>query len=107
MLKIREDVELKELEKYGFEEKHWGYVYYPNNNNPNTRYFFAIKINNDNRKDSWLCRTLCFDLENMKMWSNDLSQLELDFENIKNSYIAFKQKVKELMEANLIVEVEE
>ena len=34
-------------------------------------------------------------------------QLELDIENIKNSYVAFKQKTKELMESNLIVEVEE
>lgn len=107
MLKIRENVELNVLEKYGFKKEHWGYIYYPNNNSPETSYFSAIKINNDNNKDSWLFRTLCFDLENMSMWSNDLSQLELDFENIKNSYIAFKQKIKELMEANLIVEAEE
>lgn len=76
-------------------------------NNPNTRYYSAIKIDNDNNKDSWLCRTLCFSLENMSVWCNDLDQLELDFENIKNSYIAFKQKIKELMEANLVVKVEE
>ena len=107
MLKIRDNVDLKELEKFGFEEKSWGYIYYPNNNNPNTRYFSAIKIDNDNNKGSWLCRTLCFKLENMDMWCNDLEQLELDIENIKNSYIAFKQKAKELMEADLIVEMEE
>lgn len=29
MLKIREDVELNVLEKYGFKKEHWGYVYYP------------------------------------------------------------------------------
>ena len=50
---------------------------------------------------------MCFNLENMSTWCNDLEQLELDIENIKNYYIAFKQKVKELMEADLIVEVEE
>lgn len=107
MYKIREDVDLKELEKFGFEEQFWGYIYYPNDNNPNTRYFSAIKIHNDNNKDSWLCRTLCFKLENMGIWCNDLEQLELDIENIKNSYIAFKQKAKELIEAGLVVEVEE
>lgn len=107
MLKIKDNVDLKELERYGFKEEPWGYVYYPNYNSPRTRYFSAIKIDNDNHKDSWLCRTLCFKLENMGMWCNDLEQLELDFENIKNSYIAFKQKVKELREANLIEKVEE
>ena len=107
MLKIREDVDLNVLEKYGFKKEPWGYVYYPINNSPSTRYFSAIKIDNDNHKDSWSCRTLCFSLENMSMWCNDLEQLELDIENIKNSYVAFKQKTKELMEADLIVEVEE
>ena len=106
MLKIREDVNLEELEKFGFKKNHGGYVYYPINNSPSTRYFSAIKIDNDDHKDSWLCRTLCFKLENVGMWCNDLEQLELDIENIKNSYIAFKQKVKELLEADLIVEVE-
>lgn len=101
MLKIREDVNLEELEKYGFvKQNNWGYIYYPNNNNPNTRYFSSIKIAKSNK-------IICFSLENMSWWCNDLEQLELDIENIKSSCIAFKQKVKELMEANLIVEVEE
>ena len=107
MLKIREDVDLNVLEKYGFKKEHWGYIYYPNNNSPSTRYFSAIKIENDNNKGSWRCRTLYFDLENMSMWCNDLNQLELDIENIKNSYIAFKQKVKELIKDDLVIEVEE
>ena len=106
MLKIRNNVDLKELEKYEFKKEHWGYIYYPINNGPNGRCFSAIMIENDNHKDSWLCRTLCFKFENMSMWCNDLEQLELDIENIKNSYISFKQKVKELTEADLIEEVE-
>lgn len=52
MLKIREDVDLNVLEKYGFKKEPWGYVYYPINNSPSTRYFSAIKIDNDNHKDS-------------------------------------------------------
>lgn len=101
MLKIRDNVDLEELEKFGFvKQNDWGYNYYPDYNNPSTRYFSSIKIAKSNK-------IICFSLENMSWWCNDLEQLELDIENIKNSYIAFKQKVKELMEANLIVEVEE
>lgn len=101
MLEIRDNVDLEELEKYGFvKQNNWGYVYYPINNSPSTRYFSAIKIDKSNK-------IICFSLENMSMWCNDLEQLELDIENIKNSYIEFKQKVKELMEADLIVEVDE
>ena len=100
-LRIKDSVDLKELEKYGFiKSNNWGWIFYPNNNNPNTRYFSSIKIDRNNR-------SICFDLENMSWWCNDLEQLELDIENIKNSYIAFKQKVKELLEADLIIEVEE
>lgn len=101
MYKIREDVDFKELEKFGFlKSNNWGWFFYPNNNNPNTRYFSSIKIDRDDR-------IICYDLGNMPWWCNDLEQLELDIENIKKSYVAFKRKTKELMEANLIVEVEE
>ena len=100
MYKIREDVDLNVLEKYGFvKQNDWSYIYYPNYNNPNTRYFSSIKIEKNNR-------IICFNLENMAYWCNDLEQLELDFENIKNSCGAFKQKIKELMEADLVVKVE-
>lgn len=101
MLKIREDVDLNVLEKYGFvKQNDWGYNYYPNYNNPSTRYLSSIKIAKSNK-------IICFSLENMSWWCNDLEQLELDIENIKNSYIVFKQKVKELMDADLIAEVDE
>ena len=100
-LRIKDSVDLKELEKYGFiKSNNWGWIFYPNNNNPNTRYFSSIKIDRNDR-------SICFDLENMSWWCNDLEQLELDIENIKNSYIAFKQKVKELIKADLVVKVEE
>ncbi len=101
MLKIREDVDLNVLEKHEFIKLNdWVYVYYPNYNNPKTRYFSSLIIEKSNK-------AICFKLENMSCWCNDLEQLELDIENIKNSYIAFKQKIKELKENNLIVEVEE
>lgn len=96
MLVLKDNVDLKELEKYGFRKLNNLWSYYPNNNNPNTRYFSSIKIDKNNR-------IICFNLENMSWWCNDLDQLELDIENIKNSYVAFKQKIKELMEADLVV----
>ena len=57
MLKIAEynkitgkKIELSELEKFGFKEEHWGYIYYPNNNNPSTKYFSNIKIDKKNNE---------------------------------------------------------
>lgn len=98
MIKVRDNVVLKELEKYGFKKENWGYAYYPNNNTPQTRYFSAIKIEKENK-------IIRFNLENMSIWCNDLDQLELDFENIRNSYIEFRKKISELKEAGLIEEI--
>lgn len=95
MLKIKQNVDLKELEKYGFIKQHWGYIYYPNNNNPNTRYFSSIKIEVSNR-------IIMFDLENMNIWCNSIEELESDFENIKQSYEAFKVKCDDLIQAGLV-----
>ena len=98
MLKIKDGVDLKELEKHGFKKENWGYVYYPNNNSPQTRYFSAIKIEKENK-------IIRFDLENMSIWCNDLSQLELDFENIRNSYVVFKEKMLDLIKDGLVEEI--
>lgn len=90
---IRDDVNLKELKKYGFEEKYWGYIYYPNK-------ISAISIDNDG--------ILFFKVErNMDMYYTELELLGSDIEDIKNSYIAFEQKVRELTQANLVVEWED
>lgn len=98
MLKIKDDIDLKKLEKFGFKERHWGYIYYPKNNSPQTRYFSSIRIDGD-------IHVLSFVLENMSMWCNDLKQLELDFENIQYSYNEFKKLVNDLKLANLVEEV--
>jgi len=107
MLKIKDSVDLKELEKFGFEEKPWGYIFYPNNNSPQTRYFSAIKIEIPDDKKSWLNRTFMFDLQNMSLWCNSLEELKSDFENIKQSYEAFKKLVDDLKKADLVEEVED
>ncbi len=99
MLKIKDNVDLKELEKYGFKRTNWGYYYYPNNNNPQTRYFSSINIEKENK-------IICFNLNNMSIWCNDLDQLELDFQNIRNSYVAFKEKMLDLIKYGVVEKVE-
>ena len=103
MLKIKDNVDLKELEKFGFKEKRWGYIYYPNNNNPNTRYYSSVKVN---KRLMGTDNVIEFCLENMSMWCNSIEELELDFQNIKESYELFKDKIKELEKEDLIEEVE-
>lgn len=111
MLKIAEynkitgkKIELSELEKFGFKEKHWGYIYYPNNNNPSARYFSNIKIN---KKIMGENNVIEFCLENMSVWCNSIEELEDDFRNIKASYEAFKIKINDLIEQGYIERVEE
>lgn len=106
-LRIKQNVDLKELEKYGFKKEHWGYIYYPNENSPQTRYFSSIKIDNDDEKNGWLSKTIRFCFENMSTWCNDLEQLDLDFENIKYSYNEFKKIIDILKENNIVEEVED
>ena len=103
-LRIKSDVDLKELEKYGFQKEHWGYIYYPNNNSPKTRYYSSVKINKKLMGEN---NVIEFSLENMSMWCNSIEELEDDFENIKSSYEAFKIKIESLIKAELIEKVDE
>lgn len=104
MLKIKDNVDLKELEKFGFKEKPYGYIYYPNNNNPNSRYFSNIQINKKLMGEN---NVIKFSLENMNVWCNSIEELEDDFKNIKASYEAFKIKIDDLIKADLVEKVEE
>ena len=101
MLKIRDGVDLKELEKYGFyERKNYTSVliYYPKGNSECCRYFSSIKLEKDTRK-------INFNLENMTYWCNDLEELEADFDNIKYSYNEFKKVITDLIKADLVEKV--
>ena len=102
MLRVKDNIDLKELEKYGFQKEHWGYIYYPNNNHSSTRYYSSMKIDVPNDSKSWRNRTISFSLENMSMWCNSIEELEADMENIKASYEAFKIKIENLIKADLI-----
>lgn len=106
MLKIKND-KINQLEKYGFKKERWGYIFYPSNNSPETRYFSSIKIDYCDDKDSWLNRAIMFDLNNMSVYSNDLEQLDLDFQNLQYSYNEFKKKIDELKNADLIEKIED
>lgn len=105
MLKLKDNVDLNELEKYGFKKDNCGYIYYPLNNSPNTKYFSSMRFDTYN-KDGWSYKVVSFSLENMSMWCNDLYDLESDFENIKKSYISFKEKINELKENGMLEEIE-
>ena len=103
MLKIKDNVDLKELEKYEFiDHKNYAKVlfYYPKGNGFNCRYFSSIRIEKETRK-------INFALENMSWWCNSLEELENDFKNIEYSYNCFKRKIDELIQADLVEEVEE
>ena len=104
MLKIKDNVDLKELEKYGFEKEHWGYIYYPNNNSPKTKYYSSIKINKKLMGEN---NVIEFCLENMSMWCNSIEELEEDMNNIKASYETFKIKINDLIKYGLVEKVEE
>ena len=111
MLKIAEynkitgkKIELSDLKQFGFEEEHWGYIYYPNNNNPSTRYFSSIKVD---KKFMGINNLIEFCLKNMSCWCNSIEELEDDFQNIKASYEAFKTKINDLAKAGYVEKVEE
>lgn len=103
MLKIKDNIDLKELEKYGFiKNKNYAKIlfYYPKGNSGNCRYFSSIKLEEQTRK-------ICFCLENMSWWCNSIEELDDDFENIKYSYNEFKKLIDDLKLANLVEEVDD
>lgn len=103
MLKIKDSVDLKELEKFGFKATSIYpklLLFYPDGNSGNCSYFSSIKLNTETRK-------INFNLENMSCWCNDLEQLDLDFENIQYSYSKMKKVMYDLIKANLVEKVKE
>lgn len=107
MLRIKKDVPPEKLEEYGFKKEHWGYIYYPKGNSGNCRYFSAIKIDYSENSDSWLNKTIRFELENMSVWCNSFEELDRDFKNIEYSYKCFKELINKLVQDGLVEKVEE
>ena len=101
MLRIKDNIELKELEKFGF-------VKVKNME----RYEFTIRDNrsmdlsyigtNSTSEDG---NIITFNLENMSLWCNSIEELDRDYEKITESYKIFKEKIKDLIEAGLVEKV--
>ena len=99
MLKIKDNVNLKELEKYGFKFNQFpnkDVVQYKTNNNPlnicDITFF---------KKD----RQLQFNLKS-GYWCDDIDMLEMEYQNITNSYNCFKKLIDELIKDGLVEKVE-
>lgn len=98
MLKIKDNVDLKELEKYGFEEVVYSYNYYPNKKSSTLKNFSHIRIAD---------KGITFVLVNSWWSCKSIEELEKDFIDIKKSYDVFKIKIGELIKADLIEKVDD
>ena len=101
MLKVKDNVDLKELEKFGF-------VKVKNME----RYEFTIRDNrsmdlsyigvNSTKEDG---NIIVFNLENMSLWCNSIEELEDNYKKITESFETFKEKIKDLINAGLVEKV--
>ena len=95
MLRIKKDVDLKELEKFGFVKV-----------NNMEKYEYTIRDNrsmdlsyigtNSTSEDG---NIIVFNLENMSLWCNSIEELDEDYKKITESYKAFKVKIQDLIQA--------
>lgn len=93
MLKIKDDVNLQELKRFGF-------VYC---GNPEYMIFNSIYDLSDisfNVKD----KVICINLSNSSIYCHDEETLDEDYEKVKETYLLFKNKIKELKECGIIEE---
>ena len=101
MLIIKQEVNLEELEKFGF-------VKVQNME----KYEFTIRdrysmdlshiATNSTKEDG---NIIVFNLENMSLWCNSIEELDEDYKKITESYKVFKEKIQELIEAGLVEKV--
>lgn len=101
MLKIKDSVDLKELERFGFEKVQ-----------NMEKYEFTIRdrysmdlshiATNSTKEDG---NIIVFNLENMSLWCNSIEELDEDYKKITESYKAFKEKIQELIKAGIVEEV--
>lgn len=101
MLLIKKEVNLEELEKFGFVKV-----------NNMERYEFTIRdrysmdlsyIGTNSTKEDG--NIIVFNLENMSLWCNSIEELDEDYKKITESYKAFKEKIQELIEAGIVEKV--
>lgn len=102
-LRIKDNVDLKELKEFGFEkvENMERYEYTIRDNYSRDLSYIATKSTSEDKN------ILTFCLNNMSLWCNSIEELDTDYKKITESYKAFKEKIKELIEAGLVEKVED
>ena len=99
MLKIKDNVDLRDLEKYGFKFDQYQneiVVCFKASNS----IFDLSKITFYKDK-----RVIDFDLQSC-CWCNDIDELEIEYKKITNAYKKFKQLIDDLIKADLVERVE-
>lgn len=102
MLKIKDNVDLKELEKYGFsytsENKKFMSTY-KSNYTPFDINEMIFEIDSD--------RKIVYRLQNYSMYCNSLEELEQDYKMITEDVEKFKKITDDLIKADLVEKVDE
>lgn len=102
MLKIKDNVDLKELEKFGFsytsENKKFMSTY-KSNYSPFDISEMLFEVDSD--------RKIIYRLQNYSMYCNSLEELESDYKKITENYKKFKEITNDLIKADLVEKVDE
>jgi hypothetical protein len=95
MLKIKDGIDLKELEKFGFK-------YYPNPQYMylESQYYDFSKIDLDIKK-----KEVKIGLSNIRIHCDDVESLDIDIRVLTESYIELRRKLEELIELGLVEKV--
>lgn len=95
MLKIKDFVDLKELEKFGFK-------YYPNPQYMylESQYYDFSKIHLDIKK-----KEVNIELSNIRSYCDDVESLDIDIMVLTESYKELRKKLEELIELGLVEKV--
>ncbi len=102
MLKIRDDVDLKELEKYGFSYTNENEIFmstYKSNDTPFDISEMIFEVDSD--------RKIIYRLQNYSMYCNSLEELESDYKEITKNYEKFKKITNDLIKNDLVEKVKE
>ena len=102
MLKIKDNVDLKELEKYGFSFTSKNKVFmstYKSNDSVFDLNEIFIELDNN--------RKIMFRLQNYSMYCNSLEELDEDYRTITKDYERFKNIIDKLIKADLVEKVGE
>lgn len=101
MLRVKDNIDLEELEKFGFVKvKNMERYEFTirDNHSMDLSYIGIISTSEDGN-------IITFNLENMSLWCNSIEELDEDYKKITESYKMFKEKIKDLIEAGIFEKV--